>query len=266
MTDEAVPTGSEQADPFRLDGRVAFVTGSARGIGRESALALARAGASVACVDLDEPVGTAAAIRAEGGDAWSATVDVTSVEAVARLVQSIVERSGRLDIAVNNAGIHDSAPALDVTAELMERMYRVNSIGVLNCSQAAARVMIARGMGSIVNIASSAVDSSVADNLAYSASKAAVRQMTRIMAREWGEGGVRVNAVCPGWIETTLTRTSNPGEDLEAKRKAVMDRQALPVEGQAQYVANTVRFLASDASTWMTGQALRVDGGMAMAW
>lgn len=260
-------------DAFSLEGRVAVVTGAARGIGRAIAIELAVAGATVACADREPANETVAAITVQGARAWSSQVDVSSQSAVNRLIDETVERAGALDIAVHNAGVYSAAPALEETADHVDAMNAVNFHGVLFGCQAAARAMIAQGSGTIINVASSAIDSSVPGNLAYSASKAAMRQLTRVLAREWGEHGVRVNAVAPGWIETELTRkgnmsgpdSSNP-ESLERKRRSVAARRALPVEGEPEYVAHAVRFLASDAARWITGQALRVDGGLAMAW
>lgn len=264
----------EHTNPFSLNDKVAFVTGSASGIGRAAAVALARAGAVVACADIVDPTETVDLIREFGGEGWGAEVDVRSGDRVDSFVHEIVDRTGRLDAAVNNAGVLVRASALEVAPQLVSNVFEVNVIGVLHGSQAAARAMMPRRSGAIVNIASTSIDSSLAGNLVYSSSKASVRQMTRTMAREWGSWGIRVNAVAPGWLETELTRRADgaalAGEfdesAFESKRADVRAARVLSQDGSVDDIAHAVQFLTSDASRWITGQALRVDGGVAMPW
>lgn len=260
---------------FALDGRVAVVTGAASGIGRASARALAGAGAIVVCADLsgDGAEATASAIRDAGGSAEAKRVDVTQRADVEALVAGAVAAHGRLDVMANIAGIIHSSPVLDTTDEELDRIMAVNFKGTLYGCQAAGRVMAAAGRGSIVNLASGAVDQVGAGLLCYGVSKVAVVQLTRNLAVEIGKAGVRVNAIAPGFIVTAMTArhfTDAEGNVDEVKRAAVLEPMAkmtpLRRNGEADDVAMTVLFLASDASSYVTGQILRPNGGMAMPW
>ncbi|MFD7697397.1 SDR family NAD(P)-dependent oxidoreductase [Streptomyces sp. NPDC059374] len=249
---------------YDLTGRTAFVTGAAGGIGRASAVLLARAGATVHCADRDARglSETADLVKAAGGSARTHPLDVTDRAALRRAVSSCE----RLDVLAAIAGIMHSSPVLDTRDEDLDRVLDVNFKGVLYACQEAARVMLDRGVpGSIVTMASGAVDSGVPGLLAYGAAKAAVVQLTRILAAELGPHGIRVNAVAPGWIRTPMTDRHD--DAVQARTEASMARLSpLGRVGEPEDVAHTVLHLASDASSFTTGQILRPNGGVAMPW
>jgi 3-oxoacyl-[acyl-carrier protein] reductase len=254
-----------------LSGRVAVVTGAGSGIGRASAVALAAAGATVVGADVD---GAAAEATAEAiGDlARGVRVDVSRAEEVDELIEGTARDLGRLDILVNNAGIMHEQLVADTTEEELDRVLAINLKGVFFGCRAAARVMAGRG-GSIVNLASAAVDLPAPRHACYGMSKAAVVQLTRTLAMELGDDGVRVNAVAPGFIITGITARhfTNPDGTVDEERKAAVAKtfsRVAPLRrvGEPEDVADVVLFLASDASRYMTGQILRPNGGMAMPW
>uniref|UniRef100_UPI000A391C10 SDR family NAD(P)-dependent oxidoreductase n=2 Tax=Streptomyces TaxID=1883 RepID=UPI000A391C10 len=236
----------------------------AGGIGRASAVLLARAGATVHCADRDARglSETADLVKAAGGSARTHPLDVTDRAALHRAVSSCE----RLDVLAAIAGIMHSSPVLDTRDEDLDRVLDVNFKGVLYACQEAARVMLDRGVpGSIVTMASGAVDSGVPGLLAYGAAKAAVVQLTRILAAELGPHGIRVNAVAPGWIRTPMTDRHD--DAVQARTESSMARLSpLGRVGEPEDVAHTVLHLASDASSFTTGQILRPNGGVAMPW
>lgn len=249
---------------YDLTGRTAFVTGAAGGIGRACAVLLAEAGARVHCADLDATGlrRTRSLIETAGGSAVTHTVDVTDRAALAAAVAS----ADRLDVMTAAAGVMHSSPVLETRDEDLDRVMAVNFKGVLYACQEAARAMIARGGGgSIVTMASGAVDTAGAGLLCYSASKAAVVQLTRTLATELGPHGIRVNAVAPGWVRTPMTDRHDAG--LQQRAEAAMVR-ASPLRrvGEPVDVAHTVLHLACDASSFTTGQIFRPNGGVVMPW
>jgi 3-oxoacyl-[acyl-carrier protein] reductase len=258
-----------------LDGRVAIVTGAGSGIGRGSAQILGAAGALVMCVDISESgaEATADSIRNAGGNAEAAVVDVSHREEVADLVTRVVAEHGRLDVMCNNAGIITDVAVLDLTEEQLDRVLAVNLKGVLFGCQAAGRVMSDQGAGSIVNMASGAIDGPTPGLVAYGISKVGVVALTRTLAVELGSRHVRVNAIAPGLIETNITRRHYFREDGtidEARREAVLAamraRTPLGFIGEPEDVGWAVLYLASDASRFVTGQILRPNGGTSMPW
>ncbi|MFJ5772572.1 SDR family NAD(P)-dependent oxidoreductase [Streptomyces sp. NPDC093094] len=250
-------------DAYDLTGRTAFVTGAASGIGRAGAVLLARAGATVHCADLDAPGldETAALIGAGGGTAVTHHLDVTDR---ARLGQAVMSCE-QLHIMAAVAGIMHSSPVLETRDEDLDRVLDVNFKGVLYACQEAARLMVAQGTrGSIVTMASGAVDTGGPGLLCYGVAKAAVVQLTRTLATEVGPHGIRVNAVAPGWIRTAMTGRHEAGQ---ARTEALMARRSpLGRVGEPEDVAHTILYLASDASAFVTGQILRPNGGVAMPW
>ncbi|MBT2394093.1 SDR family oxidoreductase [Streptomyces sp. ISL-1] len=252
---------------YDLTGRTAFVTGAAGGIGRASAVLLAEAGATVHCADIDEKglTETRTQIADTGGTAHTHPLDVTDRAQLKAAIERI-ESIGRLDILAAIAGIMHNSPVLETRDEDLDRVLAVNFKGILYACQESARAMIAAGTpGSIVTMASGAVDAASAGLLCYSAAKAAVVQLTKTLATELGRHSIRVNAVAPGWIRTPMTDRHDA--TLQRQAEAAMIRiSPLRRVGEPEDVAHMVLHLASDASAFTTGQILRPNGGVAMPW
>ncbi|MGW0970507.1 SDR family NAD(P)-dependent oxidoreductase [Streptomyces sp. NPDC002516] len=248
---------------YDLIGRTAFVTGAGSGIGRATAVLLAEAGATVHCADIDGQGAheTATLIKELGGTALGHRLDVTDRDRF----REAVAACGPLHVMAAIAGIMHSSPVLETLDEDLDRVLDVNFKGVLYACQEGARSMIAHGVrGSIVTMASGAIDSGGPGLLCYSAAKAAVVQLTKTLATEAGPHGIRVNAVAPGWIRTPMT--DRHGE-RQAHTEAFMARLSpLGRVGEPEDIAQAVLYLASDASAFTTGQILRPNGGVAMPW
>jgi 3-oxoacyl-[acyl-carrier protein] reductase len=256
---------------FDLTGRTAIVTGAGSGIGRGTAQQLAAAGASVICADIAEDAAqaTARSILVANGNATAAKVDVTCHEEVDELVRS----AGRLDIMCNVAGIINDTRVVDTSEADLDRIFAVNVKGAFFGCQAAAKVMVSQGSGSIINMSSTSIDHPSPGIVCYAMSKAAVTQLTKTLAAEVGPSGVRVNAVAPGPVDTNITARHYRGPDGgidEAKRSAVLARmtQMVPLGrmGTPEDMAYAVVYLASDAASYVTGQILRPCGGVTMPW
>ena len=244
---------------FSLKGRTAFVTGAARGIGRGIARGLAEAGARVAVVDRDGEAarGTAGELAAEGLECLALEADVTHKDRVEAFVQSLLERWGRIDIAVNNAGICHNAPSAELAEQDWDRVLAVDLKAVFLCAQAAGRRMIAQGSGSIINIASMSaqVVNFPQPQAAYNAAKAGVVQLTRSLAAEWAPLGVRVNSISPGYVNTDLLK---PARRLHPQW---LERTPQKRFGEPWEIAGAAVYLASEAAGYCTGTDLVVDGG-----
>jgi len=244
-----------------LQGRTAIVTGAGRGIGRAIAVALARAGADVAVASRtpSELEAVAAEIRSLGRRAIVAPTDVTDRLAVEALVDRTVAELDRLDVMVNNAGIAPfTTPFLDTDPEDFDACFRANVDAIVHGARAAGRVLLAQGSGCVLNLAS--IDAFMAEvGLAYyNAAKAAVVSLTRTLALEWAAGGVRVNAIAPGWIDTPMNAPEKADPQAEAR---ILAQIPMGRWGRPEEIAAAAVFLCSDAASFITGEVLVVDGG-----
>ncbi len=258
---------------FDLTGRVALITGAGGGIGRTSAEVLAGAGAAVVCVDLDlaRAEETARGIDSAGGSADSAQVDVAERGALSALVERVVQQHGALHVMCNIAGIMIDSSIIDLDPDEFERILSVNLKGAVYGCQAAGKVMVEQGAGSIINMASAAVLTPSAGIGAYAICKAGVAQLTQSMAVEVGRRGVRVNTIAPGFVPTNMTAryyTRPDGTIDEDAKAAVLSPMAkfapLRRVGVTSDIGYCVLYLASDASSFVTGQLLSPNGGVAM--
>jgi NAD(P)-dependent dehydrogenase (short-subunit alcohol dehydrogenase family) len=243
---------------FRLDGRVALVTGAASGIGREIALGLAESGADVGCVDLGNLDGVVAEIEGLGRRAVAAVADVTDPDSVAAAVDT-VQTLGPLTLAVNAAGIANATAAEDMSLEQFKRVLDVNLNGVFLCCQAEGRALLAGGGGAIVNIASMSGSIVNRDLLQvhYNASKAAVIHLSKSLAMEWAPRGIRVNSISPGYTATPMNTRPEVAEQVKRfEADTPLGRMAEPSE-----MVGPAVFLLSDAASFCTGVDLIVDGG-----
>jgi NAD(P)-dependent dehydrogenase (short-subunit alcohol dehydrogenase family) len=242
-------------DAFRLDGRVAVVTGGNRGLGLAFARALGEAGAKVAIAARDE--GKSAEVAEELG-VLAVPLDVTDPASVDAMVERVTAELGPIDVLVNNAGTCFHRPALEVPEQEWRAVWDVNVDGVWRCARAAGAQMVERGTGSIVNIGS--ISAMIVNRPqmqpAYNASKAAVHQLTKSLAAEWAPHGVRVNALAPGYTKTEMAPVDEPRFRRHWIEDAPMERYATPDE-----LGPSLLYLASDASSFVTGSVLVVDGG-----
>jgi len=246
---------------MELKGKVALVTGAAQGIGKAVALLLAEKGADIVVSDinLEKAEETAREIEAIGRKAMAIRVDVANGNDVDRMVEAILGRFGQIDILVNNAGITRDKLVLRMTEEDWDAVLNVNLKGTFICTKAVIRHMSKQRRGKIVNIASVSGEMGNVGQANYSASKAGVIGFSKTVAREFAQRGINVNAIAPGYIETPMTDALPEKTKEELRRLIPMDRLGRPED-----VAEAVLFLVSEASSYITGQVLNVNGGIYM--
>jgi 3-oxoacyl-[acyl-carrier protein] reductase len=244
-----------------VQGRVALVTGSAQGIGKAIALHLAKGGATVAVVDImeDKLAGVVDEIKAAGGQAAAWKMNVTDEDNIKQVFKDVVEKLGRLEILVNNAGITRDQLMMRMKRADWDLVISINLTGVFLCTQAAVPIMLKQRWGRIVNISSINGQMGQAGQANYSASKAGVIGLTMATAREVAPRGITANAIAPGYIETAMTQVLAP-ELKEAMLKMV----PLGRVGTPNDIANAVEFLASEETSYITGHVIKVNGGMLM--
>ncbi|MCJ7520793.1 MAG: SDR family oxidoreductase [Dehalococcoidia bacterium] len=257
---------SKVADRFNIDDKSAVVTGAGSGIGRAIALALAGMGANVVIADIaiDAAEAVVKEIASQGGRAIAVKTDVTDKNEVEKMVNKAIDTFGKIDILVNNAGIIARCSVMDMQEEEFDRTFDVNLKGVMLCSQAAARHMIERKSGKIVNLGSSFSSRASVCNLSgggadYCASKAAVQALTRSLAMELGPHGINVNAVAPGIVETPMHDGLWEMAEIYYQNSVPLGRLAAPDD-----IADVVVFLVTDAARYITGQTIHVNGGQIM--
>jgi 3-oxoacyl-[acyl-carrier protein] reductase len=250
-------------DPFRLDGRVAVVTGAGGGLGEGICASLAAAGAAVACVDLTENKSRTRSdqVRTAGGMAIPIVADVSHKESADAMATEIVEALGGIDILINNAAIYPSRPWTEITEEEWDNVLAVNVKGYFLCARACYPSMVSRGHGRIVNVASITLFGGWEKLLSYVTSKGGALAFTRALARELGPEGITVNCVSPGAFPTDAEKIH---PDPEGYNRFVLESQALKRRGTPADIGNLVTFLAGDASSFVTGQMVAIDGGWVM--
>jgi len=243
---------------MRLKDKVAIITGSARGIGQATALKFAAEGAKVVVCDLDRKAvdEVVAQIVAKGGQGIGFTVNVTDKASIAAMVKGVTDKYGRVDVLVNNAGIVDDAQFRKMTDEQFDRVIDINLKGTYNCARAVVDIMIAQNAGVILNASSVVGIYGNFGQTNYAASKFGVIGMAKTWASELGRKGIRANAICPGFVETTIVK-SIPEKVMQAMIERVpLGRLAKPEE-----IANTYAFLASDEASYINGAVIEVSGG-----
>jgi 2-dehydro-3-deoxy-D-gluconate 5-dehydrogenase len=244
--------------PFDITGKTAIVTGGSRGLGAAMSIGLAEAGADVVLVDRSDCMETAKKVESCGRKALKITADLSEMKAVQEVVGKTIETFGKVDILVNNAGIIRRTPAIDFSEKDWDEVMAINSKTVFFLSQAAARDMMKRKKGKIVNVASLLSFQGGITVPSYSASKGAVAQVTKALANEWGKEGINVNAIAPGYMVTdnTAPLRANPERTRQITERIPAGRWGDPAD-----LKGAVVFLSSSASDYVNGHVLLVDGG-----
>jgi len=244
---------------MKLKEKIALVTGGSRGLGKAIALQLAKDGAQVVvnyATSTDKAEEVVAAIKAEGGKALAMKADVSHLEEVEKMVDTIYEQFGRIDILVNNAGVTRDELLISMEREDWDKVIATNLGGLFNCSKAVAKYMMMQKSGRIINMSSVAGERGGRGQSNYAASKGAVNAFTRSVAMELARKKVTVNAVAPGVVETEMS-----SEVIRRAQDIILNSVALKRLGQPEEIAKVVAFLASDDSSYITGEVIRVDGG-----
>lgn len=246
---------------MRLEGKVAIITGSGRGLGKEAAFLFAEEGAKVVVGDInyESAEEVAAAIGEKGGEAMAVKLDVTDPASIQAMVDRVLEHFGSIDVLVNNAGITADAQLVKMNQDQWDRVIAVNLKGVYNCTKAIAPIMIARGSGRIINTSSVVGVYGNFGQTNYAATKAGVIGMTKVWARELGRKGITVNAVAPGFTMTEMMSTV-PEKILSGIR----DKTPLGRLGEPRDIAYAYLYLASDEANFVNGATIQVDGGLVL--
>jgi len=243
---------------MRLENKVAIITGAGSGIGRETALLFAKEGAKVVVADVNEKGGeeTVAEIK-KNGDGFFVKLDVSNREQSKQMAKTVLEKYGKIDVLINNAGIVQDAFVSKMTEQQWDKVIDINLKGVFNCIQAVVDIMMNQGSGVIINTSSIVGLNGNVGQVNYSATKAGLIGMTKTLAKELGRKGIRVNAVAPGFITTPMT-SAVPEKILEMMK----EKTPLKRLGEPKDIANAYLYLASDESNFVNGAVLSVDGGL----
>lgn len=249
---------------FDLEGKVSVVTGSSRGLGKALAIGLAEAGSDIVLVDVLDSQETANKIEEAGQKSLQFRTNVRNIGELEKMVSETIEVFGKIDILVNNAGINIIEPSVEVSEENFDKIIDTNLKGTFFCAQAVGKEMIKNKSGKIINISSVNGEFAFPNAAAYNASKAGVIMLTRTLAQEWGKYNINVNAICPGFMETKMLEEIHRDKneiDEERLEKIPLERFANPED-----LIGTVIYLSSEASNYVTGHALFVDGGLSVGW